>query len=94
MKLTNEENCTIESTVYIVQGEHESLLGREDAKKLGIIKVNPRGTKTVEVGCITPEVLKEPIKEGVVSGGQTQSQIDASMEELASRHEEVFKGMG
>ena len=37
MKLTNEENYTIQTTVYIVEGEHESLLGRDDAKSLGII---------------------------------------------------------
>ena len=97
MNLTNEENHTIKTTVYIVEGERESLLGKEDAIKLGIISVNPKGKKPNgqdTVGCITPETLKDPIKEGTVSGGQTQAQIDAKMEELANKHEDVFKGMG
>ena len=95
--LTNEEGKAHRTTVYIVEGEQESLLGKEDAQKLGIIKVNRRGDKpdkTDTVGCISPEMLKDPIKEGEVSGGQTQAQIDASMEELAAKHEGVFKGMG
>ena len=95
--LTNEEGKTHKTTVYIVEGEQESLLGKEDAQKLGIIKMNRRGDKphgTDTLGCITPETLKDPISEGPVSGGQTQAQIDAAMEELATKHADVFHGMG
>ena len=97
MRLTNEENKAVKTTVYIVEGEKESLLGKEDAIQLGIIKVNPRGDKpsgTDDIGCITPEILQEPIKDGIVSGGQTQSQIDAKMDEIAEKHASVFQGMG
>ena len=83
--------------MYIIEGERESLLGKEDAIKLGIIRMNPRGDKPdagEQVGCITPEILKDPIKEGIVSGGQTQAQIDTTMEELASKQASFFEGMG
>ena len=97
MHLTNEENKSIKTTVYIVEGEKESLLGKEDAIHPGIIKVNPRGEKldkADQVGCITPEILQDPIKEGIVSGGQTQAQIDAKMDQLAEKHASIFQGMG
>ena len=93
VNLTNEEGKTHKTTVYIVEGEKESLLGKEDAQKLGIVKVNRRGDKpdgTDTLGCITPETLKDPISEGVVSGGQTQAQIDGKMEELQPNTQTSF----
>ena len=47
-----------------------------------------------QVRRITPEILANPIQEGIVSGGQTQAQIDATMKEIVEEHSEVFKGMG
>lgn len=87
MTLSNEEGKAIKTDVYIVDGEQESLLGKQDAIDLGIIKLNPRGDKPDKsnnrlqvispefMGCITPEILDDQVKDGVVSGGQTQAQI-------------------
>ena len=42
--LTNDHNKKLKTTVYIVEGGNESLLGKEDATKLGIIRIDRRGT--------------------------------------------------
>ena len=58
----------------MVEGETESLLGREDAVALSILKLNVDGDGPKEdekICCITPEILRDPIKTGPVSGGQT-----------------------
>ena len=87
MVLTNNKAKKVKTTVYIVEGGDESLLGKEDAIKLGIIRIDrdgvPENEETDEdtrLRCITPEVLKEKITNGIVSGDQTQDQIDAAME--------------
>ena len=43
---------------------------------------------------ITPETLLAPKEEGIVSGGQTQAEIDASMDKITAEHAAVFEGMG
>ena len=100
MVLTNKKDKKVKTTVYIVEGEDESLLGKEDAIKLGIIRIDRDGVAEdkmmeddMKLRCITPEVLKDQIKDGIVSGGQTQDQIDAAMKEIADRHAGVFQGM-
>ena len=37
---------------------------------------------------------EEPTKTGIVSGGQTQAEIDKTMEQITEEHSEIFKGMG
>ena len=68
----------------------------EDAEALGILKINEDGEKPKEekrLRCITPEILRDPIKTGPVLGGQTQKEIDDQMDKIASEHHEAFKGM-
>ena len=43
VKLTNERGKAIKTTVYVTEHKTESLLGKEDAIKLGIMKINPKG---------------------------------------------------
>ena len=43
---------------------------------------------------ITPETLRDPKEEGIVSGGQTQTEIDANMDRITTEHTAVFEGMG
>ena len=57
--------------VYVVRGQSESLLGKRDGQKLGIIAIEPDGVAE-EVRKITPVVKQEVRKEGIVSEGQTQ----------------------
>ena len=57
----------------MVEGETESLLGKEDAEALGILKIDPDGLgpedEATLLRCITPELLKDPIEEGPMSAG-------------------------
>ena len=89
-----------------MDGGEESLLGKEDALALGIIHLDKIGTnnkagakvpervRVEKLGRITPQIKEEPIKEGVVSGGQTQEEIDADMEKLVEEFQHMFEGMG
>ena len=80
------------STAYVVKGETESLLGKIDAMELGIIKLDPRGKEVIRR--ISP-VKKERIPDkGIISGGQTQEEIDQDMEIVKSKYEDMFKGTG
>ena len=96
-RLRNNLGRVHTTTVYVVEGESESLLGREDAEALGILNINSDGHKPQEeerLRCITPEILRDPIKTGPVSGGKSQKEIDAQMDKIAREHHAVFEGMG
>ena len=83
VKPTNNRGKTHLTRVYVAKGQEESLLGKEDAIALGLLKLSKDGDYPDEpVRCITPEILDDLIKTGEVSGGQTQAQIDAVMEEI------------
>ena len=94
--MVNNKGKRIKTTVHIIKGQKESLLGREDGIRLGIIKIRPNGTreKETKIGRITP-VKKEAVKEvGIVSGGETQEQIDAKMQLLLEEYGDLFHGIG
>ena len=85
----------VKTVVYVVEGETQSLLGLRDAKALGVISTKPEGRLYVEdVNMVTNFKKVEPKLEGVVSGNQTQIEIDAIMEKITERHQDVFKGLG
>ena len=84
----------VETVVYVVDGDKESLLGLRDCRALGIIDIQPEGRVEDKVKCISYQKKKEQVKEGEVSGGQTQQEIDSSMEEITAKHPAVFKGLG
>ena len=98
IKLRNKKGKTVTTEIYIVEGETESLLGCQDAIDIGILKISPDGDEAEleenRIHCITPEILKDPIMTGVVSGGKDQTEIDADMAAIADRHHAVFEGMG
>ena len=84
----------INTTVYVVSGQEESLLGKKDGQRLGIISISPDGLAE-KVRKITPVRKKEVTKEGVVTNGQTQVEIDASMEEIKKKYSKLFReGIG
>lgn len=84
--LCNQASKTINITVYVASGQAESLLGKEDAEALGIIKLNPQGDPQVKdiqviktekdkwerVRCIMPTTLEKP-SEKIISGGKPNS---------------------
>ena len=70
------------TTVYVVVGQIENLLGERDAVALGILKIKTRGDKPSQerVGYIT-EVKKRAVPTtGKISGGQTHAEIDSDMD--------------
>ena len=84
----------VETMVYVVDGETESLLRLRDCRALGIIDIQPDGRMEDKVNCISYQKKMEQVKKGKVSGGQTQKEIDSSMKEITAKHPAVFKGLG
>jgi len=68
-KLTAAYGAQINTIVYVVEGEEQSLLGLKDREALGIINIKPEGTFTVRQ--LATEVKANPTTEGTVSGNQT-----------------------
>ena len=93
--MQNQMGKQRKTLVYVVQGQTESLLGKLDAEALGIIQIVPEGSAPGDgVHRITP-VTKDPVNmSGVVSGNQTQAQIDKKMESLIKEYSMLFKGIG
>ena len=93
--MRNEKGKLRKTMVYVVEGQTESLLGKLDAEALGILQIVPEGTAQGDkVRRITP-VTRESINlTGVVSGNQTQDQIDKKMERLVREYKVLFKGIG
>ena len=84
----------VRTIVYVVQGQQQSLLGLRDGEALGIIEIKPEGRYEM-VGRVTPEYKLPPPGEGeVVSGGQTQAQIDSKLEKIIEGYTSVFEGIG
>ena len=83
--MQNQRGIQRKTMVYLVEGQTESLLGKQDAEALGILNIVPE---------VTP-VTKAPINlAGVVSGNQTQVQIDKKMEKLSKEYDVLFQGIG
>ena len=82
--------------VYVVAGEKESLLGLKDALALGIIKINVEGQKRAETDEVRQlyDMPRQVPGPGVISGGQTQEEIDLLMTELVKPYQQVFQGIG
>ena len=90
-----KEGMRIYTTVYVVAGQTENLLGERDAVALGILSIKPRGIKPNQesVRNITT-VKKEPRETGEMSGGQTQIEIDQDMSSILHQFKDMFSGIG
>ena len=80
----------INTTVYVVQDQEESLLGKKDGRRLGIITIDPEGLgkaitkeeveeKVKSISTVTKQKVKE---EGKISDNQTQKEIDEDMRKI------------
>ena len=100
--LRAEKGATIESYVYVVYDKWEqSLLGEQDAIHLGIVKLHPQGAAEA-VSPVNPESeaqisrrisypkRSEAPQRGIVSGGETQAEIDANMKKFISQFPALF----
>ena len=70
---------------------------RERSKQLTRVPTGGVATSSFSLElqwCITPETLKDQIETGIVSGGQTQPQIDAVMDQITEEFSDIFEGMG
>ena len=88
---------TITSQIYVTKGKTESLLGKEDTIKLGILKLNQDSEgpeKELRLRCIMSEILKDTVTTWPVTGGKPQNKIDAKMAKITTKHTRVFEGMG
>ena len=66
----------IQTAIYVVTGETESLLGLSDAEALGIININLYGYNSETVRMMVAEAKTDVPKEDIISRGQTQEGID------------------
>ena len=91
VKLTAERGATIDTWVYIVDDRREqSLLGEGDAIRLGIVKLDLKGAKDQIIKKVEYS-RKISINPGeVVSGGETQTEIDSNMKKIIEKFPEVF----
>ena len=88
-----EAGAQVDTIVYVVKGAKESLLGLKDGEALGIIKIQPEGEQVRRLDMFTKE--KGSAAPGsVVSGGQTQAQIDQNMVDLVDQFPKLFTGLG
>ena len=84
--------CTI---VYVVRIDQESLLGPKAGEALGIILIKLEGRKIEKSVREIQNTIKRTVKEGqVVSGGQTQQNINAAMKQIVHQHQRLFVGIG
>ena len=97
--MTARNGASIETYVYIVDDPNEqSLLGRSDALRMGIVTLNPDGAKeeiNIPESCETTnrisKLKKAPIPTtGIVSGGQTQLEIDTCMKSMSDSFPKLF----
>ena len=81
--------------IHIVRGAQESLLEHIEGEALGIILIKLEGRKIEKSVREIQNTIKRTVKEGqVVSGGQTQQNINAAMKQIVHQHQRLFVGIG
>ena len=98
--LEASQGAEVETEVFIVESnEVETLLGRDDALRLGILLLCPEGQKRAKEAQEKVAWLKlskkVKMEEGeLFSGGRSQSQVDRDIEKILSQYLSMFKGVG
>ena len=92
----NRSHHPLHGVCYVMRGKEQPLLGLMDAQRLGIIQMNVKGAEQKEDRVARLEMLvKQPaVKTGIVSGGQTQRDIDRKMESITDEFPDLFTGLG
>ena len=95
MYLKAQAGAVIATYAYINDDDSEtSLLGKNDAKRLGIVQINLRGgreeVKRIKV-CLKADLEK---LEKEVKDPEMEKQSDKKMNELVDEFEDIFKGIG
>ena len=84
----------IKTTVYVVTGPRESLLGRRDAERLGILTFKPDGASEEDIARLTPVKLRLQAGDEIASGREAQRGVDARMDALKADFRSIFHGIG
>ena len=95
--LKNSLKKKIETTVYVVKNAKESLLGKNDGEALGVISIKLEGVADVKDTKVARLIVFKkpvPVQGGVVSGGETQAQIDKKLSEMLDSYPDLFVGIG
>ena len=89
VKLQCEAGAKSRSTVYVVKGQQESLLGRVDCEKLGIITIKRGG----ESGTADP-VKKLAVVKLEMQEAENQAQLQVKMTSMLDQYPQLFQGIG
>ena len=94
-----EAGALISTWIYIHKCSTEkSLLGEKDARRLGIVTINLKGAQeeipleeeTESVNFVPYAVRTDSPTTGIVSGGETQDEIDRNMTLMKQKYPKVF----
>ena len=87
----NRSHHPLHGVCYVMRGKEQPLLGLMDAQRLGIIQMNVKEDRVARLEML----VKQPaVKTGIVSGGQTQREIDKKMECITDEFPDLFTGLG
>ena len=98
--LKAERGATVETEVYVVESEEvETLLGKDDALRLGIVQLCPEGQERARHVQEQVQWLKLSQKVAMDEGekfsdGRNQQQVDRDMERIVSQYPKLFQGLG
>ena len=82
-----QAGAEVKTMVYVVRDQKESLLGRRDGQKLGIIMIKPEGKAAEQQIRQITSVSKEKLFE--------EDKVEANMEKLKGKLQELFReGIG
>ena len=95
-KLQSQPGARIKSPVYVVEGHRQPLLGKEDDKRLGIMTLDLQGGDhpMATLARLEKVVKDSQPQNGVVSGNQTQPEIDLDIKKISAKKPKLFKGLG
>ena len=94
MTLTAQRGAKIDTWdtwVYVVNDKREqSLLGESDAVRLGIVKLDLKGSTEEVIGRVSYIPEPDPPSNGTVSGNETQKEINKKMKAMINKFPSVF----
>ena len=77
--------------MYVVNDKREqSLLGESDAVRLGVVKLDLKGSTEEVIGRVSYISKPDPPSNGIVSGNETQEEINKRMKAMISQFPSVF----
>ena len=91
MTLTAERGAKIDTWVYVVNNKRQqSLLGESDAVRLGIVKLDLKVSTEEVIGRVSYTLKPDPPSNGIVSGNETQEEINKRMKAMINQFPSVF----